>query len=403
MYFFTLAVQVVLLLVFLWGVSTIFVGFITKKRILPPAGHSHTMAVLICAHNEGRVVGKLLESLVQQDYPHSSYHIFLCDDHCTDDTAAIGEAFPNITVWKRDEGPRTGKGAVLSWGLQKIRQEWPESFEYAVIFDADNVADPYFLKAMNRSFDSGARLVMGNRLPLNPYDSLISQWYSMYWLSVDVLFSKPRFNVHMPSIISGTGFGFDLSLIEPDGWQTVTVTEDMEFSMQMNFKDVFSEFQEDARFYDEQPIHFMTLVHQFRRWFTGNYQIARVYGKIWLPHFKVHRDGRLIDNFIPYLMSVVFGLYFILNVFWLCYNALCGLPLFHIKDIVWWIFLYLLSLYVGHAAIAGAGYKSRHFAKGILTGGFFCILISLLSVYSLFRPNAQWIPIEHVHTKGPEG
>ena len=177
----------------------------------------------------------------------------------------------------------------------------------------------------------------------------------------------------------------------------------MEFSMQMNFKDVFSEFQEDARFYDEQPIHFMTLVHQFRRWFTGNYQIARVYGKIWLPHFKVHRDGRLIDNFIPYLMSVVFGLYFILNVFWLCYNALCGLPLFHIKDIVWWIFLYLLSLYVGHAAIAGAGYKSRHFAKGILTGGFFCILISLLSVYSLFRPNAQWIPIEHVHTKGPEG
>ena len=147
----------------------------------------------------------------------------------------------------------------------------------------------------------------------------------------------------------------------------------------------------------------MTLVHQFWRWFTGNYQIARVYGKIWLPHFKVHRDGRLIDNFIPYLMSVVFGLYFILNVFWLCYNALCGLPLFHIKDIVWWIFLYLLSLYVGHAAIAGAGYKSRHFAKGILTGGFFCILISLLSVYSLFRPNAQWIPIEHVHTKGPEG
>ena len=111
---------------------------------MPPAGHSHTMAVLICAHNEGRVVGKLLESLVQQDYPHSSYHIFLCADHCTDDTAAIGEAFPNITVWKRDEGPRTGKGAVLSWGLQKIRQEWPESFEYAVIFDADNVADPYF-------------------------------------------------------------------------------------------------------------------------------------------------------------------------------------------------------------------------------------------------------------------
>ena len=103
-------------------------------------------------------------------------------------------------------------------------------------------------------------------------------------------------------------------------------------------------------------------------------------------------------------MSVVFGLYFILNVFWLCYNALCGLPLSSTSRILFGgSFCTFLSLYVGHAAIAGAGYKSRHFAKGILTGGFFCILISLLSVYSLFRPNAQWIPIEHVHTKGPEG
>lgn len=46
MYFFTLAVQVVLLLVFLWGVSTIFVGFITKKdlaacRTFPYHGGPH--------------------------------------------------------------------------------------------------------------------------------------------------------------------------------------------------------------------------------------------------------------------------------------------------------------------------------------------------------------------------
>ncbi len=102
------------------------------------------MAVLICAHNEGRVVGKLLESLVQQDYPHS-LNVFLCADHCTDDTAAYWEAFPNITGLETMKALERGKGGGPFLGASKIRQEWPESFEYAVIFDADNVADPYFL------------------------------------------------------------------------------------------------------------------------------------------------------------------------------------------------------------------------------------------------------------------
>ena len=101
----------------------------------------------------------MLESLVQQDYPHSSYHIFLCADHCTDDTAAIGEASSQYHGLETGlKGPQTGKGGGPFLGASKIRQEWPESFEYAVIFDADNLADPYFLKAMNRSFDSGAAL-----------------------------------------------------------------------------------------------------------------------------------------------------------------------------------------------------------------------------------------------------
>ena len=55
-------------------------------------------------------------------------------------------------------------------------------------------------------------------------------------------------------IISGTGSGFDASLLEPEGWHTRTIVEDMEFSMQQNFKGVFSVYQDDARFYDEQPV-----------------------------------------------------------------------------------------------------------------------------------------------------
>jgi cellulose synthase/poly-beta-1,6-N-acetylglucosamine synthase-like glycosyltransferase len=402
MYVFTFVVQIILLAAFLWACSTIFVGMITQKRVPAPATEEGNFAVVICAHNEERVLDKLLKSLMDQTYPREHYHVFLFADHCTDGTVAIGRNYPKVTVFEREEGPRTGKGAVLAWGIEKIRQKYRGAFTHIIVFDADNVADRDFLHWMNVSFCGGARLVMGNRLPLNPCDNIISEWYSMYWLSVDTLFSQPRYNVNMPAIISGTGFGFDFSLLDPEGWRTITVTEDMEFSMQMNFRGVFSEYQEKARFYDEQPVNASTLINQFRRWFTGNFQIARAYWRPWLDHFRKNPDGRLIDNFVPVLMCTIFGFYFICNVFWLFYNAVTGLPLFAAKDIIWWIFLYLLSLGVGYASISRSGYSTGRFLPGILTGGFFCIFISLIAVYSIFRPSKKWVPIAHIHTEGPE-
>lgn len=401
MYVLTFIVQLLLVLTFLWTCSTVFLGLVTRRKKRPVVAGPSRFAVLVCAHNEANVVGKLFQSLEDQDYPGELYRVFLLADHCDDATAEVGRRYPHVTVLKRQEGPRTGKGAVLSWGIPRIRKQYGREFSHIVIFDADNMADRGFLSALDWSFRRGARLVMGNRLPLNPFDNLISQWYSMYWLSVD-LFSKPRYNVDLPGIISGTGFGFDASLLEPDGWHTRTIVEDMEFSMQQNFKGVFSEYQDKARFYDEQPVTLRGMVSQLRRWMTGNYQIARLYRKEWLAHFRARPDARLIDNFVPMLMCVVFGFYFLTNVLWVGNRALNGLPPLAGKDILWWTMLYVLSLVMGTCAIKAGDLPVKKMLPGILTGGFFCIFLSLVAVCSVFFPQKKWIPIAHVHEAGPE-
>ena len=401
MYVLTFIVQLLLVLTFLWTCSTVFLGLVTRRKKRPVVAGPSRFAVLVCAHNEANVVGKLFQSLEDQDYPGELYRVFLLADHCDDATAEVGRRYPHVTVLERQEGPRTGKGAVLSWGIPRIRKQYGREFSHIVIFDADNMADRGFLSALDWSFRRGARLVMGNRLPLNPFDNLISQWYSMYWLSVD-LFSKPRYNVDLPGIISGTGFGFDASLLEPDGWHTRTIVEDMEFSMQQNFKGVFSEYQDKARFYDEQPVTLRGMVSQLRRWMTGNYQIARLYRKEWLAHFRAWPDARLIDNFIPMLMCVVFGFYFLTNVLWVGNRALNGLPPLAGKDILWWTMLYVLSLVMGTCAIKAGDLPVKKMLPGILTGGFFCIFLSLVAVWSVFFPQKKWIPIAHVHEAGPE-
>ncbi len=401
MYVLTFIVQLVLFLTFLWTCSTVFMGQLTRKKARPVAAGPSRFAVLVCAHNEGPVIGKLLQSLEDQDYAADLYQVFVLADHCTDQTAEVAGQYPHVTVLERNSGPRTGKGAVLSWGIPLIQERFRSRFSHIVIFDADNMADRGFLTAINDSFTHGARLVMGNRLPLNPYDNLISQWYSMYWLSVDV-FSKPRYNVDMPAIVSGTGFGFDIQLLEPEGWHTRTMVEDLEFSMQQNFKGVFSEYQDKARFYDEQPVTLKVMVSQLRRWMTGNYEIAHAYWREWFQHFRKKPDIRLIDNFIPMLMCVVFGFYFLTNVLWVGYHAVEGRPLFAAKDILWWTMLYVLSLIMGTNAVRGGDLQIKKMLPGILTGGFFCIFLSLIAVYSVFFPQRKWIPIAHIHKEGPE-
>ena len=401
MYVLTFIVQLVLFLTFLWTCSTVFMGQLTRKKARPVAAGPSRFAILVCAHNEGPVIGKLLQSLEAQDYAADRYQVFVLADHCTDQTAEVAGQYPHVTVLERNSGPRTGKGAVLSWGIPLIQERFRSRFSHIVIFDADNMADRGFLTAINDSFTHGARLVMGNRLPLNPYDNLISQWYSMYWLSVDV-FSKPRYNVDMPAIVSGTGFGFDIQLLEPEGWHTRTMVEDLEFSMQQNFKGVFSEYQDKARFYDEQPVTLKVMVSQLRRWMTGNYEIAHAYWREWFQHFRKKPDIRLIDNFIPMLMCVVFGFYFLTNVLWVGYHAVEGRPLFATKDILWWTMLYVLSLIMGTNAVRGGDLQIKKMLPGILTGGFFCIFLSLIAVYSVFFPQRKWIPIAHIHKEGPE-
>lgn len=50
------------------------------------------ITVLVPARNEAARIGNLLESLVQQDYPH--YEVIVIDDHSTDGTACLVEKHP---------------------------------------------------------------------------------------------------------------------------------------------------------------------------------------------------------------------------------------------------------------------------------------------------------------------
>ncbi len=399
MLFLTMLIQIVLLLAFTWAALVTLWGLFSKTPPKKNTVNEETFAVIICAHNEETVIAKLLASLEQQNYPHQLYQVFLLADHCTDGTIAKASAFPHTLIYAREDGPRTGKGEVLRWGLNKIKEKYGDSFKQVVVFDADNIAAPNFLARMNDGFSRGAKLLMGNRQALNPYVSTISGWYTLYWQTVDALYCKPRSNLGMSAILSGTGFAFAWELIQKNGWQTTTITEDIEFSMQQNLKGIFAVYLEEALFYDEQPSDFKTLLSQLRRWCTGNYQVFTRYKKDWWQVFRKNPTMKLLDNVIPIGLCCGFGWYLIFSFFWLLYNAFHHFNPFGLVDICWWGGLYFLSVSVGFIAARAGNFQLRKMYLSILTSGIYCIIFSLVAVFSLFVPVKGWKPIVHLGKK----
>ena len=399
-------IQTLLSSFFIWCIIIAFLGLLQgKKKSVGSSEKNITsndkaenfsrFAVVICAHDEENVIGNLLENLQSQNYPAEKFHVFVLADHCSDGTVKKAKAFANVTVWERTGGERSGKGAVLNWGMEKILQK-QNDFERVLFFDADNQIRPDFLQQMNGAFLAGAEIVTGRRLTENPFDSLISQWYTLYWAVVNSLYNRPRQNLGLSSMLSGTGFAFRMELLQGSGWKTYSLSEDIEFTFLENLKGHCVTYLNDAIFYDEQPVRLSVMWTQLRRWCTGDFQIAFRYFGQWVKAFVKNPSWRLWDIFMGVGMTVFFGLTavsYLIHGALLIWQGQLGVL------VVSTLLSYVATISVGFAAAAKSSWPVKKLLPGILTFPVFYSLFSYISLQSLFFPQKKWVRIEHKSSK----
>ena len=399
-------IQTLLSSFFIWCIIIAFLGMLQGEKKSAGSSEKNTasndkaenfsrFAVVICAHDEENVIGNLLENLQSQNYPAEKFHVFVLADHCKDGTVKKAKAFANVTVWQRTGGERSGKGAVLNWGMEKILQK-QNGFDRVLFFDADNQIRPDFLQHMNDAFAQGAEIVTGRRLTENPFDSLISQWYTLYWAVVNSLYNRPRQNLGLSSMLSGTGFAFRMELIRDSGWKTYSLSEDIEFTFLENLKGHCVTYLNDAIFYDEQPVRLYVMWTQLRRWCTGDFQIAFRYFGQWVKAFVKNPSWRLWDIFMGVGMTVFFGLTavsYLIHGALLIWQGQLGVL------VVSTLLSYVATISVGFAAAAKSSWPVKKLLPGILTFPVFYSLFSYISLQSLFFPQKKWVRIEHKSSK----
>ncbi len=241
--------------------------FFTRK--FKPAKKKHKYAILIAARNEKNVIGNLLDSIKKQDYPSELLTTFVVADNCTDNTAEIAREKGAICYERFDNEHKT-KGFALQYLLEKIEEDYGRmSFEGYFIFDADNLLKSDYVTKMNDAFDSGESIVTSYRNTKNFDENWIASTYALHWIRSIRCNHRARSVLRLATNIQGTGFLFTSEIVR-NGWHYTSLTEDRALTADAVAQGYRISYQNEAMFYDEQPISLKVALRQRTRWAKGH-------------------------------------------------------------------------------------------------------------------------------------
>ncbi|MCQ3035217.1 MAG: glycosyltransferase [Bacilli bacterium] len=398
-----------------WGLNVIYfyqhfyalVSIFTKPKKYPKAKTLHKYAYLICAHGEDKVVGNLVRSILEQDYPKELMHVFVVADNCTDNTANVARE-AGATVFERTSDQK-GKSWALDYAFKKLVKEYEsEGFEALFLFDADNLVSKEYTMKMNDLYDSGVKVGTGFRDSKNFGSGIIAGCASMMFYRECLIMHHSRSLLNVGTYASGTGFYISYDMVKDmNGWNFHTLDEDIEFSLDCAYRGIKIKYCEDAVFYDEQPTSVDASRKQRMRWARGNHEVFWKYfickkdkpkGKL---KFQTLYEMVIHTTPIPVLSILWFIVYILFNLIWF---LVTDAPISDFFDFAAVPTLWFLGMVFGvvliHSIIVLCKYGRKIKApwyKKIISGflfPFYAAIFAFWSFVTLFK-KVSWAKVEH--------
>ena len=392
------------------------IGDKKKKLDTYEAKKLHKFAFIIAARNEQAVIGNLINSIKQQNYPAELIDVIVVADNCTDDTAQIAREHGAI-CYERFNNMLVGKGYALDYCFNKIVEQFGDytAYDGYFIFDADNVIDKNYVKEMNKVFDRGYNVITSYRNSKNYDTNWITSGYSLWFIREAKYLNNPRMMLKTSCAVSGTGFLVNSSIIKKNnGWKFNLLTEDIQFSVVNILEGEKIGYCESAMFYDEQPTTFKQSWNQRMRWSKGFYQVMFRYGRDLIAMMFKKREMFVscYDMFMTLAPATLLSIgCILLNLIFLAYGATDVHMLRRILpgtlgSIAFaGVNFYLLMFSIGFITLVTEWNKilapANKKIKSLFTFPLFMITYVPISLVALVK-KVEWKPIAHSISKSVE-
>ena len=392
------AIMLIISIFWLYNIGISVCALIKFKDKPLKINKNHKFMAIIPAHNEEAVVENLIESLKAQDYPKELLDIYVIADNCTDNTAEVAKNAGAIVYERYDLNHKT-KGYAMQWFLkQKIEEN--ADYDAFCVFDADNVAMPDFIKNMNKKLCQGEEVVQGYRDIKNPTDNWITAGYALFYWTMHRFYHLARYNVGLSPLLNGTGFMVKFDVIKPNGWNTQTLTEDIEFSLINIAEGRKLGWATDAVVFDEQPVSFKQSWSQRLRWSVGHLQCCRIYTKQLAKNAIKNKklvtfDGLLYLMAMPILVVTLSLL--ILNFAIYIGNGMTAFQ-FILSILKYVVATFLITPLTAWFTLKLDKRKIKPMLKGLLCYPLFLGSWILINIKALIKPNTTWEKIDHIRS-----
>ena len=427
-------ISLVICLLFVHYMVLAAVGVFACKKY-PHTERKNRYGLIIPAKNEEAVIGALIDSVRNTDYPQELLDIFVVAHNCSDHTAELARK-TDAYVYEYNNPNENTMGFAIRHLFDKIEEDFgTANYDGFFIFNADNTFAKDYFDKMNDAFEYYDRkyVISSFRQGSNFNENMMTVMYGAYFATSCYLGARGRTVLNTSNRIFGCGYLFSSDLVK-DGWDYYSLTEDLEFTSREYLKGTEIRYCDEAVFYDEQPTTFRIMWRQRLRWARGVIIVSRAHlvnciRSIFEPGRKNRFAMYDMSTFISRIITVII-LMFLLRSLLLLLAPLFGESvsrafLYWDSSKSWWnnlfnssetgalysvfagfinayvvaMVTYLLTMLLGRKRFRSV--SAGKAVLGLFLFPFFILSQFVLDIQALFSRNLAWKQIPHTGSKDP--
>ena len=236
------------------------------------------VTIIVPVKNEEKVIGRLLDALMNLNYPSSRREVIVVNDASTDRTGEIcfsySVSYPEIRVLEREQS--TTKAGALNFGLNYARGE------VVATFDGDSVPEPdALLKAVPYFSDPLVGAVQGRICSINERQNMLTRFLSYEAAIQYDVYLQGKDTLDLYVGLAGTcQFIRREALVSIGGWNEDCLGEDTDVSVKLVEQGKVIRYASEVRTFEESPFNVKGLLAQRARWYRGNIEVGLKFGRL---------------------------------------------------------------------------------------------------------------------------
>jgi cellulose synthase/poly-beta-1,6-N-acetylglucosamine synthase-like glycosyltransferase len=239
-----------------------------------PAAGARTLRfdVIVPAHDEEALIGRVVGSLQRSDWPWGAFRIVVVADNCTDGTAAVAR-LAGAEVLEREDVDLRGKGYALDHAFAASRARgWADA---VVVVDADSDVSANLLTACAARIEQGAHAVQVHYGVLEPRASWRTRLLCIAMAAFHRLRSRARERLGLSCGFRGNGWCVTHALLEQVPYRAFSLAEDIEYGIDLGLAGYRIHYADEASVDAEMVADAASAASQRRRWELGRWQLLR--------------------------------------------------------------------------------------------------------------------------------